>query len=124
MNYTYKTKDFKELIGQEIGLIPCGNAARNSNEKEVIKAILCSVGTKKITFKIESKFGLNDEGAAYAINGEYDKHNYGYYAFPSYQDALNYIEGENIVNWIKYKDGLKNVSFEKIKKIEAILLEK
>jgi len=102
----------KYLVGKQIVIYPLGNNRnrRLQTEKEQLKTITVSKVTRK-----------NIECVGYckfAIDGEQDTHNSGYYSFLTMEDALEYLDMQSFAN-TTFKHGIE-LSLEQIKKIYLI----
>lgn len=112
--YTPLTKEvLKNLVGKQIVLYPFNNA-RNRNlkteEEQLQKKTVTKVTRKNIECESYCKFN---------ILGELDYHNYGYYAFLTMNDALEYLDLQNFAN-CTFKHGIE-LSLDQVKKIKEII---
>lgn len=112
--YTPLSKEvLKDLVGKEIVLYPLGNNRdrRIKTEEEQLK-------TKTVT-KVTSKNIECGDYCKFNIHGEHDRHNRGYYAFLTMEDALEYLDLQNFAS----KTFTHNVylSLEQAREIKKII---
>lgn len=117
MKSDFTREDFKNLINKNIFIYPAGNAVpRNFDKKEdlIQEVTLTKLGRTTFTFK----------GNTYKINGELNRNNYGFYAFPTYQDCLNEIIKDEVCYNLRYKYNLSLLTIDEIFIIKNIFESK
>lgn len=114
--YTPLSKEvLKDLVGKQIVLYPLHNARSRSlkTEKEQLRTTTVTKVTRK---NIECGDYLK-----FDILGELDRHNYGYYAFLTMEDALEYLDMQRFVNKTFQLDIW--LSLEQVREIRKIIEE-
>ena len=107
--------DFKKVNPKTVWVLPLQNAVkRNIDIKEQIREVN--------VLKITSKMITVDDVfiSKFYIDGTLNNCNYGYLPFLTKQDALNYLEGGQIIQKIKYTYDLRRLTYENLKMIESL----
>ena len=113
MESNFKREDFKNLLNKSIYIFPSGNNVprRFDKKEDLIKEVtLTKLG--RLTFA----FGDN----TYKINGELNKYNAGYYAFPTYQDCINQIIKDEVCRGLRYEYNLSLLTIDEIMTIKKM----
>jgi hypothetical protein len=116
-------KELKSAIGQEIYLIPLGNAVKRGVplSEQIRNTILVSVGSKN--YEIQA---YGNSTKKYSINGDYNTSNMGYMPFLTKQDALDAIEIDNFNLYMNDKlsfqsDTLSKLTIGDVRAIKEII---
>lgn len=112
--YTPLTKEvLKDLLGKDIILYPLHNARSRilkTEEEQLLRKVVTKVTHKNIECGDYCKFN---------ILGELDRHNYGYYAFLTMEDALEYLDMQRFANKT-FKHDIW-LSLEQVREIRKII---
>ena len=110
---TLKPKDWKKLIGTEIGLIPRENAIKKgvSIADQISSGILTKVGTSNLTVEGHKVFNMY---------GELDCSNYAFLPFPTKKLAEEHLEAVRLSSKLK-NSPWTHLSLAEVKQIEQIL---
>lgn len=103
MNSPFKKKDFEGLT--ECYGIPLGNSVSRrvaSLKNQIRKFIITSVGTKTIKHNAEVRL---------SIDGSTCANHFGYYAFPTKQDAEEFLHKHQMVTDIKHNSDFSKLSY-------------
>ena len=113
MTSQFKKKDFEGL--ETCFGIPLGNSVEryrtyeesmnNSLTNQIKEFTIISIGTNKIKHT-KSDF--------LSINGTTDKNNFGYYAFPTKKDAVEFIHKHQLVIDIKHNSDFSKLSYQEV----------
>ena len=113
MTSPFKKKDFEGL--ETCFGIPRGNCVErfrtheesinNSLEDQIKEFTIVSVGTNKIKHT-KSEF--------LSINGTTDKNHFGYHAFPTKKDAVEFIHKHQLVVDIKHNSDFSKLSYQEV----------
>lgn len=114
------TEEIKKLVGQEVWCVPQGNSIRrgsssdnyNTLKKQIFSDTIIKCGTKNFSLKNKGSFKLSNYS---------DDNNYGYKPFRTSQDALDYVECEEVNAFIR-SINTSNLSADDIRKIREIVV--
>lgn len=107
--------NFKKINPKSVWVIPLGNRVKRNID---IKEQIIELNVIKITNKMI--FVDNIFTTKFHIDGTFDNHNNGYLPFLTKQDALNYLEGGQIIQKIKHTYDLRRLTYENLKMIESL----
>ena len=102
-------------VGQTVWLIPTGNnvkRGRVSLREQISSDAIESVGRTVLKLKKAGKIN---------IYGALDKHNCGYMAFGTKEEALEFLEAERLTNYIRRELDTIKPTFKQITQIFEVL---
>ena len=106
MKSQFKKKDFEGLT--ECYGFPLGNSVSRrvpDLKDQIRKFIITSVGTKTIKHNAEVRL---------SIDGSTCSNNFGYYAFPTKQDAEEFLHKHLMVTDIKHNSDFSKLSYKEV----------
>ena len=102
-------------VGQTVWLIPTGNNVKRGQiplKEQISNDVIESVGRTLLKLKKAGKIN---------IYGALDKHNCGYMAFGTKEEALEFLEAERLTNYIRKELDTIKPTFEQITQIFEVL---
>ena len=102
-------------VGQTVWLIPTGNNVKRgkvSLREQISSDAIESVGRTVLKLKKAGKIN---------IYGALDKHNCGYMAFGTKEEALEFLEAERLTNYIRRELDTIKPTFKQITQIFEVL---
>ena len=102
-------------VGQTVWLIPTGNNVKRGQiplKEQISNDVIESVGRTLLKLKKAGKIN---------IYGALDKHNCGYMAFGTKEEALEFLEAERLTNYLRRKLDTIKPTFGQIAQIFEVL---
>ena len=106
MNSPFKKKDFEGLT--ECYGFPLGNSVSrtiSSLKDQIRKFTIVSVGTKTIKHNAEVRL---------SIDGSTCNNYFGYHAFPTLKDAVEFLHKHQLVSDIKHNSNFSKLSYQEV----------